>query len=240
MFKCVSCFTTTYNLLQRGLCRCRCVYIDQCWLYCKWAVFGFVFEVIWEVRCTQFVLYSFLLPCVVLAVLCVVAYIYSFWHCCCSGLQSLAVSFAYSFIKVFWFFFFSHLFFCFVLFFFSWGYLLLLHLMWLPSSSEVVSVPRVPHPALSRVVLLSILEEVNLLEWLRSNGTMLDWWYTSESHAKTGHQELLSSLDCAVCLQWLSGMCQFQRLLEISCKWLVWSRNLAILVSIALLLLGHL
>jgi len=33
---------------------------------------------------------------------------------------------------------------------------------------------------------------------VKVNGTVLDQWYASDSHPRTGHWELLSSLDCDV------------------------------------------
>lgn len=182
MFKCVSCFTTTHNLLQHGLRRCRSVYIDRCWLCCKWAVFGFVFLVIREVRCTQVVLYSFFIAlCCSHSIVCCSMYLLLLallLFSLISEYSSRALPVASS----------SE-------FFFYRGCLLLLHLKWLLSSSEVVAVPRLRHAALRVVLCFEGGETAGVAE---VNDTMLDLWYTSDSCPKTGQWELLSSLDCSM------------------------------------------
>lgn len=77
-------------------------------------------------------------------------------------------------------------------------------------------------------------------EVIEINGTVLDQWHMSNSHPKTGQQELLPSPDCELSPGTLWSVTVFAIVRNLRTNaWLVRSGNLAILVSIALLLLGH-
>lgn len=76
--------------------------------------------------------------------------------------------------------------------------LLLLHLTWLLSRSEVVAVPMVHYAALGRAVSLVTYSEISLLGCLRS---VAPWWTCGMCPVpmpKKGCGELLSPPDCTL------------------------------------------
>lgn len=95
--------------------------------------------------------------------------------------------------------------------------------------------PRLRHAALRVVLCFGGGETAGVAE---INDTMLDLCTHLIPTPKQGAGSCCHHWTAA-CLQGMSGMWQFQQLSEIPWKWLVQSRNLDILVSIALLFLGH-